>query len=59
MNTAKGGRNCAPIARPSRHVFMSVPTQASGFRRIRCWAICPVPDELELEDWMVAGQVDG
>jgi hypothetical protein len=59
MNTAKGGRTSAPIARPSRHVFTSVLVQAPAFRRIRCWAICPVADDLELEDWMVAGSIDG
>ena len=59
MDTAKGGRNGAPVARPSRHAFTSLQVQAPAFRRIRCWAICPVADELELEDWMVAGQIDG
>jgi hypothetical protein len=58
MNTAKGGRNSAPSARPSRQALTSVQVQSPTFRRIRCWAICPVADELELEDWMV-GQVDG
>ena len=59
MDTAKGGRTSAPVARPSRHVFTSIQVQAPALRRIRCWAICPVEDELELEDWMVAGQIDG
>lgn len=59
MDTAKGGRNSAPVTRPSRHLFTTVLTQTAALRRIRCWAICPVADELELEDWMVAGQIDG
>jgi hypothetical protein len=59
MDTAKGGRNPAPIARSSRHIFTSVLAPAPAFRRIRNWAICPVADELELEDWMVSGSVDG
>jgi hypothetical protein len=40
-------------------MFTPVVAQTAAFRRIRCWAICPAADELELEDWMVAGQVDG
>ena len=59
MDTAKGGRNPASGTRPSRQLFTSVLAQTPTLRRIRCWAICPVPDELELEDWMVAGQIDG
>ena len=60
MDTAKGARNLSPIVRSSRHVsFTSVLQPAQTLRRLRCWAICPVPDDLELEDWMVAGTIDG
>lgn len=59
MDTAKGVRGTTPHARSSRHAFTSVLVQGPAFRRIRCWAICPVADELELEDWMVANPVDG
>jgi hypothetical protein len=60
MDTAKGLKFVSLHGRPSRHVlFSTVSHPAQAFRRLRCWAICPVADELELEDWMAAGQVDG
>ena len=60
MDTAKGTRSFSPGVRPSRHAsFTSVAQPAQAFRRLRCWAICPAEDDLELEDWMVAGSVDG
>ncbi len=58
MDYIKGMRDPAPGTRPSRHIFTSVLTQAPALRRSRCWAICPVADDLELEDWMV-GSIDG
>ena len=60
MDTAKGLKSISPNARHSRHVsFTSVLQPAQAMRRLRCWAICPVADDLELEDWMVAGSIDG
>ena len=60
MDTAKGLKSISPNVRASRHVsFTSVLQPAQALRRLRCWAICPVADDLELEDWMVAGSIDG
>jgi hypothetical protein len=60
MDTAKGMRTLSPIVRTSRHVsYTTVLQPARALRRLRYWAICPVPDDLELEDWMVAGSIDG
>jgi hypothetical protein len=60
MDTAKGLKSISPNARHSRHVsFTSVLQPAQAMRRLRCWAICPAEDDLELEDWMVAGSIDG
>lgn len=60
MDTAKGLKTVSPHVRSARHVsFSTVMQPAQALRRLRCWAICPVPDELELEDWMVGGQTDG
>jgi hypothetical protein len=60
MDTAKGLKSISPNARHSRHVpFTSVLQPAQALRRLRCWAICPAEDDLELEDWMVAGSIDG
>jgi hypothetical protein len=60
MDTAKGLKSISPNVRPSRHVsFTTVLQPAQAMRRLRCWAICPSADDLELEDWMVAGSIDG
>ena len=60
MDTAKGLRSISLNGRPSRHVsFSTVLQPAQALRRLRCWAICPSADDLELEDWMVAGSIDG
>jgi hypothetical protein len=60
MDIAKGMRTLSPNVRASRHVsFTSVLQPAQALRRLRCWAICPAADDLELEEWMVAGSVDG
>ena len=61
MDTAKGLKNISPNVRHSRHVsFTSVLQPAQALRRLRCWAICPAADDdLELEDWMTAGSIDG
>jgi hypothetical protein len=60
MDTAKGLRSISSNVRSSRHVsFSTVLQPAQAFRRLRCWAICPAADDLELEDWMVAGSIDG
>jgi hypothetical protein len=60
MDTAKGLKSISPNVRHSRHVpFTSVLQPAQALRRLRCWAICPAEDDLELEDWMVSGSIDG
>jgi hypothetical protein len=60
MDTAKGHKSISSSVRPSRHAaFTTVLQPAQALRRLRCWAICPVADDLELEDWMVAGPIDG
>jgi len=60
MDTAKGHKSISLGVRPSRHAaFTTVLQPAQALRRLRCWAICPVADDLELEDWMVAGSIDG
>jgi hypothetical protein len=60
MDTAKGLKIVSPHVRLMRDAsFSTVLQPAQAFRRLRCWAICPVADELELEDWMVAGSIDG
>jgi hypothetical protein len=59
MDTAKGLKSISPNARHSRRSFTSVLQPAQAQRRLRCWAICPAEDDLELEDWMVAGSIDG
>ena len=60
MDTAKGARTLSPHIRLSRDLALTTaPQQAAAFRRLRCWAICPAADDLDLEDWMVAGSVDG
>jgi hypothetical protein len=60
MDIAKGTRSLSPHVRASRHVsFTTVLQPAQALRRLRCWAICPAADDLELEEWMVAGSIDG
>lgn len=60
MDHPQGMRSLSLNVRSLRHVsFTSVLQPAQALRRLRCWAICPAADDLELEDWMVAGSVDG